>query len=141
MTILVGLGNPGRKYSDTKHNFGFWIINHFVEKKSLVFQSGKGDYLLAKQERLVCIKPTTFMNNRGEWDCAYRCDRLEPIKNMNRYNFIYNILTTNGRINIGDNEFTDYNELAAEYETKDIDDIYIDYMNNNNPHFFFVHDS
>ncbi|HIA31282.1 MAG TPA: aminoacyl-tRNA hydrolase, partial [Candidatus Marinimicrobia bacterium] len=25
MTVLVGLGNPGRNYSDTKHNFGFWI--------------------------------------------------------------------------------------------------------------------
>ena len=28
------------------------------------------------------VAGTTFMNNRGEWDCAYRCDRLEPIKNM-----------------------------------------------------------
>ena len=65
MTILVGLGNPGRKYSDTKHNFGFWAIDRFAEKKSLIFQAGKGDYLLAKKEKLVCIKPTTFMNSSG----------------------------------------------------------------------------
>ena len=65
MTILVGLGNPGRKYSDTKHNFGFWAIERFAEKKSLIFQAGKGDYLLAKKGKLVCIKPTTFMNNSG----------------------------------------------------------------------------
>jgi len=65
MNILVGLGNPGRKYSDTKHNFGFWVIDRFVKKKSLTFQAGKGDYLLAKKEKLVCIKPTTFMNNSG----------------------------------------------------------------------------
>ena len=65
MIILVGLGNPGRKYSDTKHNFGFWTIDRFAEKKSLTFQAGKGNYLLAKKGKLVCIKPTTFMNNSG----------------------------------------------------------------------------
>ena len=65
MNILVGLGNPGRKHSDTKHNFGFWAIERFAEKKSLTFQAGKGDYLLAKKGKLVCIKPTTFMNTSG----------------------------------------------------------------------------
>jgi len=65
MNILVGLGNPGRKYSDTKHNFGFWVLNRFAEKRSLTFQAGKGDYLLAKKGDLVCIKPTSFMNNSG----------------------------------------------------------------------------
>ena len=65
MNILVGLGNPGRNYSDTKHNFGFWILNRFTEKRSLTFQAGKGDYLLAKKGDLVCIKPTIFMNTIG----------------------------------------------------------------------------
>ena len=65
MNILVGLGNPGRKYSDTKHNFGFWILEKFAEKRSLTFQAGKGDYLLAKKGDLVCIKPTIFMNTIG----------------------------------------------------------------------------
>ena len=65
MNILVGLGNPGRNYSDTKHNFGFWVLNRFTEKRSLTFQAGKGDYLLAKKGDLICIKPTSFMNNSG----------------------------------------------------------------------------
>jgi len=65
MNILVGLGNPGRNYSDTKHNFGFWVLNRFAEKRSLTFQAGKGDYLLAKKGDLICIKPTSFMNNSG----------------------------------------------------------------------------
>ena len=65
MNILVGLGNPGRKYANTKHNFGFWVINKFAEKRSLTFKAGKGDYLLSKQANLVCIKPTSFMNNSG----------------------------------------------------------------------------
>ena len=65
MNILVGLGNPGRNYSDTKHNFGFWVLNRFAEKRSLIFQAGKGDYLLAKKGDLICVKPTSFMNNSG----------------------------------------------------------------------------
>jgi len=65
MYVLVGLGNPGRKYSDTKHNFGFWVLNRFTEKRSLTFKVGRGDYLLAKKGDLICIKPTSFMNNSG----------------------------------------------------------------------------
>ena len=65
MTVLVGLGNPGRKYSDTKHNFGFWVVDRFSEKYSLKFQAGKGDYLYAKKGELICVKPTSFMNNSG----------------------------------------------------------------------------
>ena len=65
MEILVGLGNPGKQYSDTKHNFGFWVLDQFAKNKSLTFQVGRGDYLIAKKEELVCIKPTTFMNDSG----------------------------------------------------------------------------
>ena len=65
MNILVGLGNPGRNYSDTKHNFGFWVLNRFAENRSLTFQAGKGDYLLAKKGDIICVKPTSFMNNSG----------------------------------------------------------------------------
>ena len=65
MTVLVGLGNPGSDYSDTKHNFGFWVVDRFVEKKSLTFQAGRGDYLYAKKEDLICVKPTSYMNNSG----------------------------------------------------------------------------
>ena len=65
MDILVGLGNPGRKYANTKHNFGFWILDEFAQKRSLTFKAGKGDYLIAKSHDVVCIKPTSYMNNSG----------------------------------------------------------------------------
>jgi len=65
MTVLVGLGNPGRYYSDTKHNFGFWVLDKFAEKRSLKFQAGKGDYLLVKSNDISLVKPTTYMNNSG----------------------------------------------------------------------------
>ena len=65
MTVLVGLGNPGRNYSDTKHNFGFWVLDKFAEKRSLKFQAGKGDYLLVKSNDIALVKPTTYMNKSG----------------------------------------------------------------------------
>ena len=65
MNIIVGLGNPGQKYCFTKHNFGFWVVDKFVERSSLIFKAGSGDYIIAKKQNLMCIKPTTFMNNSG----------------------------------------------------------------------------
>ena len=63
--LVVGLGNPGSKYRLTKHNFGFWVLDKLVERSSLKWQSGYGDYLYAKQKDLIFAKPTTFMNNSG----------------------------------------------------------------------------
>ncbi len=65
MVLVVGLGNPGTKYTNTKHNFGFWVLNKFAEKSSLKFKAGKGDYLYAKDGDLILAKPTTYMNNSG----------------------------------------------------------------------------
>ena len=63
--LVVGLGNPGTKYSSTKHNFGFWVLDKIAEKSSLKWQSGYGDYLYAKNKDMILAKPTTFMNNSG----------------------------------------------------------------------------
>ena len=67
MRIIIGLGNPGPRFSNTRHNFGFWIANAFAAKQGLGFLPGKGDYLFAssKKEDLVVIKPTCFMNESG----------------------------------------------------------------------------
>lgn len=63
--IVVGLGNPGTKYSNTKHNFGFWVLDKIIEKRSLKWKSGYGDYVYAKNEDIIFSKPTTFMNHSG----------------------------------------------------------------------------
>ena len=63
--ILVGLGNPGTKYSSTKHNFGYWVIDSMIEKSSLKLKAGKGDYLHAKDGESLFVKPTSYMNNSG----------------------------------------------------------------------------
>ena len=63
--ILVGLGNPGDKYSATKHNFGYWVINSIIQKCSLKLKAGKGDYLYAQYEDSFLVKPTSYMNSSG----------------------------------------------------------------------------
>ena len=65
MKLIVGLGNPGTKYSNTKHNFGFWIIDQLVAQRSLKFKLGKGDFIFAQDDKCMFIKPTTFMNDSG----------------------------------------------------------------------------
>ena len=65
MFLVAGLGNPGSKYANTKHNFGFWVIDQFIQNRSLSFKSGRGDYIYAKNEDLIIAKPTTYMNNSG----------------------------------------------------------------------------
>ena len=63
--ILVGLGNPGDKYSTTKHNFGYWVIDSIINKSSLKLKAGKGDYLYAQHEESFLVKPTSYMNHSG----------------------------------------------------------------------------
>ena len=65
MKVLVGLGNPGSKYSNTKHNFGFWIIECFLKQSSLTLQAGKGDYHYIKTNDFYLVKPMSYMNNSG----------------------------------------------------------------------------
>ena len=61
MKIIVGLGNPGDNYSLTKHNFGFWVIDKLVKQSSLKYKGGKGDYVYAKNEECMFVKPTTYV--------------------------------------------------------------------------------
>ena len=65
MNFIIGLGNPGDQYKLTKHNFGFWVIDRLIQKRSLKIKVGKGDYVFAKDVNNVFVKPTGFMNNSG----------------------------------------------------------------------------
>ena len=65
MKVIVGLGNPGDNYNSTKHNFGFWIVDRLVEKRSLKYKAGKGKYVYVQDEQCMFIKPTTYINNSG----------------------------------------------------------------------------
>lgn len=69
MQAVLGIGNPGVKYVNTKHNAGFIIIDKFVEKHNLVYISSKGDYLFAegkfRDKNFIIVRPTTYVNNSG----------------------------------------------------------------------------
>jgi len=65
MKCVIGLGNPGDQYRDTKHNFGYWVIDSYLKKKGLQLKLGKGDYVFVDDEKYIIAKPTTFMNNSG----------------------------------------------------------------------------
>lgn len=68
--MIVGLGNPGSKYNDTKHNIGFMAVDRIVKKLDVNFTENKNfkaeigsDFI--NGEKIYFIKPTTFMNNSG----------------------------------------------------------------------------
>ena len=69
MRIIVGLGNPGEKYAHTRHNAGFDTLDILsmrlnIPIKKLKFQATVGEGLIGA-ERVVLIKPQTFMNLSG----------------------------------------------------------------------------
>ncbi|ERJ80193.1 aminoacyl-tRNA hydrolase [Peptostreptococcaceae bacterium oral taxon 113 str. W5053] len=70
MILVVGLGNPGNQYENTRHNVGFLTVDILAKKlnssvKKLKFKSLYGETRL-NTEKLILIKPQTFMNNSGE---------------------------------------------------------------------------
>jgi PTH1 family peptidyl-tRNA hydrolase len=67
--IVLGIGNPGKRYENTRHNIGFFILQNFAEKYSISFIPSKFDYYYAEGElegsAFVLIKPATYVNNSG----------------------------------------------------------------------------
>ncbi len=67
--LIVGLGNPGTKYADNRHNIGFMCIDHFANIHSLTFARSRSQAKIAEgriaDHDIVLAKPQTFMNNSG----------------------------------------------------------------------------
>ncbi|HRI84289.1 MAG TPA: aminoacyl-tRNA hydrolase [Ignavibacteria bacterium] len=67
--MIVGLGNPGVKYENTRHNIGFLILDQFAANRKKNFKAGKGDWyecgLKVNGEDVILMKPVTYMNNSG----------------------------------------------------------------------------
>ena len=68
--MIVGLGNPGDKYYNTRHNAGFLMMDYFSEKCGIRVDRVKFKALVGDGEvggrRVLLMKPQTFMNNSGE---------------------------------------------------------------------------
>jgi PTH1 family peptidyl-tRNA hydrolase len=68
--LVVGLGNPGKKYQDTRHNAGFHVVDQLADLAGLKFDENRNKALIARGELfdhpVALVKPQTFMNNSGE---------------------------------------------------------------------------
>jgi len=67
MWLFCGLGNPGERYKDTRHNFGFLVIDNFAKKHGLNFKFYKELESEAAfyKDKAILIKPLTYMNISG----------------------------------------------------------------------------
>jgi PTH1 family peptidyl-tRNA hydrolase len=67
--LIVGLGNIGAEYVNTRHNIGFKILDYFAKKEAISFQTAKlGDVaeFKTKGRTLILLKPNTYMNLSGK---------------------------------------------------------------------------
>ena len=69
MKVIVGLGNPGREYAATRHNVGWWLIDHLADVWHFDGWKKDGDSHVANgmvgAEKVKLVKPQTFMNLSG----------------------------------------------------------------------------
>lgn len=85
MYVIAGLGNPGKKYENTRHNMGFITVDRLAEKHDiridrLKFKSLVGEGRIAGR-RVLLVKPQTYMNLSGEAIReVMRFYKLEPEK-------------------------------------------------------------
>ena len=84
--LIVGLGNPGREYQNNRHNVGFMVLDALAEKLETSFRKVKLNALMTavryKEERLILIKPQTFMNLSGQAVRAYTRFYKLPLENV-----------------------------------------------------------
>jgi peptidyl-tRNA hydrolase, PTH1 family len=67
MKLIVGLGNPGKKYAGTRHNIGFAVVDAIADRHGLDWTSAPADAMLARWRArdAILVKPLTFMNLSG----------------------------------------------------------------------------
>ncbi len=93
--LIVGLGNPGRKYAETRHNIGWMILDKLAAKHSAEFDEAGGRCYLAKfklkNNNVLLAKPVTYMNNSGQpinWLLKkYALSKENIVAIVDEYNF------------------------------------------------------
>lgn len=69
MWLIVGLGNPGKDYANTRHNLGFMVIDEMSSKWSITLSGKSRNFVYGKGSvegrDIALIKPLTFMNRSG----------------------------------------------------------------------------
>lgn len=83
--LIVGLGNSGPKYHNTRHNIGFRILDHLAEQESLTFETQKlGDVATYKFKgrTFILLKPSTYMNLSGKAVNYWLQKEKVPLENL-----------------------------------------------------------
>ena len=86
MYIIIGLGNPEPEYSNTRHNMGFDVINKLAKENEISLNRTKFNAIygtgIIEGEKVILIKPQTFMNNSGESAIEFVDFYKEPLDNL-----------------------------------------------------------
>ena len=83
--LIVGLGNIGEKYHNTRHNVGFKILDFLAKKESLIFETEKlGDVTSYKFKgrQFILLKPSTYMNLSGKSVLYWLNKENIPLENL-----------------------------------------------------------
>ncbi len=83
--LIVGLGNIGSEYENTRHNIGFSILDAFAKASNITFSTQRyGDVasLRVKNQNLILLKPSTYMNLSGEAVRYWKNKENIPLENI-----------------------------------------------------------
>lgn len=83
--LIVGLGNIGEKYANTRHNIGFKVLDALVQKEDLKFETQKlGDLSTYKFKgrTFILLKPSTYMNLSGKAVQYWLTKEKVPLENL-----------------------------------------------------------
>jgi PTH1 family peptidyl-tRNA hydrolase len=107
MVLIVGLGNPGKKFLKTRHNLGFWVLDEFRKKHHFpVFKPQKEFLSLTTEKKIgekkiILVKPQTFMNLSGK--AVFLLKRKFGFENENLWVVYDDLNLAIGRIKISHN--------------------------------------
>lgn len=86
MKLIIGLGNPGKKYELTRHNIGFQILDYIADYLKVKFKPAKGEWYGASGNyngfEFYLMKPSTFMNKSGEAVIDFLTSNNIPLNNI-----------------------------------------------------------
>lgn len=83
--LIVGLGNIGEKYDNTRHNIGFKVLDYFANQENLTFETQKlGDVATYKLKgrTFIFLKPNTYMNLSGKAVLYWLTKEKIPLENL-----------------------------------------------------------
>jgi PTH1 family peptidyl-tRNA hydrolase len=83
--LIVGLGNIGSEYAHTRHNIGFRVLDALAEASHLVFEDkryGAVTTLRVKNQQLILLKPSTYMNLSGNAVRYWMNEKKIPLENL-----------------------------------------------------------